>query len=104
MKRVWELDVLECPRCHGPMRLLAAIHTPDATRRILECLGLPSRAPPIARAASELAVSWTSSIHAKTHDQGDVCFGDAHEHSATRSSSWRIPVQPGLRRARLVYI
>jgi len=57
MKRVWELDVLECPRCHGPMRLLAAIHTPDATRRILECLGLPSRAPPIARAASELAVS-----------------------------------------------
>jgi hypothetical protein len=32
MKRVWELDVLECPRCHGPMRLLAAIHSPDATR------------------------------------------------------------------------
>jgi hypothetical protein len=57
MKRVWELDVLECPRCHGPMRLLAAIHPPDATRRILECLGLPSRAPPIVRAASDLAVS-----------------------------------------------
>ena len=57
MKRVWELDVLECPRCHGPMRLLAAIHPPDATRRILECLGLPSRAPPLARAATEIAVS-----------------------------------------------
>ena len=57
MKRVWGLDVLKCPRCHGPMRLLAAIHPPDATRRILECLGLPSRAPPIARAVSDLAVS-----------------------------------------------
>ena len=46
MKRVWTLDVLECPRCHHRLRILAAIHPPDATRRILECLGLPSRAPP----------------------------------------------------------
>jgi hypothetical protein len=50
MKRVWALDVLECPRCLGRMRMLAAIHPPDATRKILECLGLPSRAPPLARA------------------------------------------------------
>ena len=57
MKRVWELNVLECPRCHGRMRLLAAIQPPDATRRILECLGLSSRPPPIPRAASESAVS-----------------------------------------------
>ena len=33
------------------MRILAAIHPPDAIRAILECLGLPSRAPPIASAA-----------------------------------------------------
>ena len=30
------------------MRILAVIHPPDATRAILECLGLPSRAPPTA--------------------------------------------------------
>jgi hypothetical protein len=30
------------------MRLLAAIHPPDATQSILECLGLASRAPPAA--------------------------------------------------------
>jgi hypothetical protein len=47
MKRVWEIDVLECPRCFGRMRIVAAIHSPDATRKILECLGLPSRAPPL---------------------------------------------------------
>ena len=52
MKRVWALDVLECPRCRGRMRMLATIHPPDATRKILDCLGLPSRAPPIASAAS----------------------------------------------------
>jgi hypothetical protein len=50
MKRVWALDVLECPRCLGRMRILAAIHPLDATRKILECLGLPSRAPPLAPA------------------------------------------------------
>jgi hypothetical protein len=32
------------------MRILAAIHPPEATRAILECLGLPSRAPAIAPA------------------------------------------------------
>jgi hypothetical protein len=47
MKRMWEIDVLECPRCFGRMRIVAAIHSPDATRKILQCLGLPSRAPPL---------------------------------------------------------
>ncbi len=46
LRRVFAVDVLECPDCGGPMRILAAIHPPDATRAILECLGLPSRAPP----------------------------------------------------------
>ena len=40
MKRVWALDVLECPRCQARMRILAAIHSPVATRKIQDCLGL----------------------------------------------------------------
>ena len=44
MKRVFQIEVLECPRCLGRMRIVAAIHPPDATRKILDCLGLPSRA------------------------------------------------------------
>jgi len=47
MKRVFAIDVLECPRCRGPMRILAGIRPPEATRAILACLGLPVRAPPI---------------------------------------------------------
>jgi hypothetical protein len=46
LRRVFAADVLECPRCGSRTRLLAAIHPPDTTRAILECLALPSRAPP----------------------------------------------------------
>jgi hypothetical protein len=50
MMRVFELDVLACPRCGGRMRILCAINSPTAIQKILACLGLPTRAPPIAPA------------------------------------------------------
>jgi hypothetical protein len=50
MMRVFELDVLACPRCGGRMRVLCAINSPTAIQKILACLGLPTRAPPIATA------------------------------------------------------
>ena len=52
MRRVWEFDVLAC-ECGGRLRILSAIHPPETTRKILDCLGLPSRPPPIAPAISE---------------------------------------------------
>ena len=48
MRRVFALDVLSCPRCAGRMRIMAAICGPEAKDAILQCLGLPPRAPPIA--------------------------------------------------------
>jgi hypothetical protein len=48
LRRVFAIDVLECPRCGSRTRILAAIHPPDTTRAILKCLELPSRAPPAA--------------------------------------------------------
>jgi hypothetical protein len=50
LRRVFAVDARECPRCGGRMRILAAIHPPDVTQAILECLQLPSRAPPAAAA------------------------------------------------------
>jgi hypothetical protein len=58
MKRVFAFDVLQCDRCGGVMRLMAAIHSPEATRKILDCLGLPSRAPQMAPAIRELALQF----------------------------------------------
>jgi hypothetical protein len=36
------------------MRILAALHSREAIRAILACLGLPTRAPPIAAAEPQV--------------------------------------------------
>ena len=50
LKRVFAVDALKCIRCGNTMRILCAVNPPDAIRKILDCLGLPSRPPPIAPA------------------------------------------------------
>jgi hypothetical protein len=45
MARVFAIDVLECPQCGGPLRVLAAIQSPEAIRKILDCLALPHARP-----------------------------------------------------------
>jgi hypothetical protein len=50
MTRVFSIDVLACPRCGARMRILCAVNPPDAIRKILACLGLSSRNPPISSA------------------------------------------------------
>ncbi len=50
LQRVFEIDALRCPRCGSTMRLIAAIEDPNVARRILECLELPVRAPPLGEA------------------------------------------------------
>jgi len=45
LKRVFLTDALTCPKCQGRMRILAAITKPDAIRKILDHLGIPSEAP-----------------------------------------------------------
>jgi hypothetical protein len=53
------------------MRILAAIHPPEATQAILACLALPVRAPPIAPACREdegAADAWADSVEAPPPD------------------------------------
>jgi hypothetical protein len=63
LRRVFAVDVLECPRCGGRMRLLAAIQPPDVTQAILDCLELPSRAPPTDPAVPD-AEGWPGDFEA----------------------------------------
>ena len=51
LKRVFSVDALKCNKCGNTMRILCAINPPDAIRKILDCLGLPSRPPPVAHAS-----------------------------------------------------
>jgi hypothetical protein len=56
LQRVFEIDALRCPRCGSRLRLIAAIEDPAVARKILECLKLPARAPPL-EPASRAAIS-----------------------------------------------
>ena len=52
IRKVYEADPLECPKCHGPMRIIALIDDPPVVQRILEHLGLwqpeaTERSPPV---------------------------------------------------------
>ena len=40
IKQVYEVDPLMCPRCTGPMRIIAFIEQPEVIRKILTHLGV----------------------------------------------------------------
>src|SRR6266581_7526980 len=46
LKRLFEIDILVCERCGGPVRVIAAIQEPETAQQILNYLGLPSTPPP----------------------------------------------------------
>jgi hypothetical protein len=50
LRRSFAVDVLECPKCHGRLRVIAVITERDPVRRILAHLRVPTDAPPLARA------------------------------------------------------
>jgi hypothetical protein len=57
LKKVFAIDVLECPRCAGRLEVIAFIAEAAVAKRILEHLNLASQAPPLARAQSPDDVS-----------------------------------------------
>jgi hypothetical protein len=55
LQRIFDVDALCCPGCGARMRLVAAIEDPEVAQKILACLDLPARAPPLAPATEEPA-------------------------------------------------
>ena len=45
MKRAFEIDVLECPHCAGPMRFIPCIMERDVIKAILGSMGMPTDSP-----------------------------------------------------------
>ena len=59
IKKIWEIDPLECPHCHAEMKIISFITEPKLVRKILEHLKLwvqpaISARPPPARAGPSL--------------------------------------------------
>jgi hypothetical protein len=50
LRRSFSVDVLECPKCHGRLRVVAVITEREPVRRILSHLDIPTEAPPLSRA------------------------------------------------------
>jgi hypothetical protein len=50
LRRTFEIDVMECAKCGGRLRILGSVSEPDAVREILERLAIPTEAPSAARA------------------------------------------------------
>jgi len=96
LRRVFEVDALQCPNCGGRMRLIAAITEPDVARRILECLGLPARAPPLGPGGPiergvdpAAAMDRTSPIdQARGEVQADLGFDPGVEFDQTPGGPW----------------
>jgi len=74
MRRVFAVDVLECPRCGGSMRILAAIHPPDAAAAILASLRMSQRPPPVAAPRREPSCGagavWRANTEKKSRHNG----------------------------------
>jgi hypothetical protein len=45
LARVWAIDMLECPRCDGRMRVIAALSEPAVVCKVLAHLDLPTTLP-----------------------------------------------------------
>ena len=62
MKRVFKLDVLECPRCQNRMTIVATVLKRESVVKILSHLGLETTAPLIhpARPPPTQEVFWDS--------------------------------------------
>jgi hypothetical protein len=50
LRRSHDIDVLDCPQCHGRLRLLAVVRDKTQARRFLDHLGKPSEPRPLAPA------------------------------------------------------
>ena len=50
LRRSFDVDVMQCPKCGGRLRVVAVITEREPVRRILAHLGLPTEAAPPARA------------------------------------------------------
>jgi hypothetical protein len=50
MKRTWGPSAVACPHCGGALEFVEVVTEEDRAREILEGMGLPSEAPPLARA------------------------------------------------------
>lgn len=89
LQRVFEADVLCCPRCGGRMRVLATITEAGVARRILASMNLPTRAPPLARSRPDGRTLAWSTHEAPSAGQADAIWS-ALEFDQSTPAEWDV--------------
>jgi hypothetical protein len=89
LQRVFEVDALCCPRCGGHMRVLAAITEADVARRILTCMNLPTRAPPLARSRPDVPTLAWPAHEAPNASQADASWS-TFEFDQSAPAEWDV--------------
>lgn len=68
IQKIYEVDPLECPKCAGPMRVIAFIEEMDVIRKILEHLELwDDRRRPVPTANAPPAAALQFTIERRCH-------------------------------------
>jgi hypothetical protein len=59
LRRTFAVDVRQCPKCHGRLRVIGTVLDPVAAHAILSRLELPTAAPALARARDPTELVWS---------------------------------------------
>jgi hypothetical protein len=62
---VFAIEVLVCPSCAGPRRIVGAVTEPHAVRRLLGALGLAAQPPPHRAVTARDPPSIPASTHSR---------------------------------------
>ena len=57
LRRTFETDVQQCPKCHGRLRLISTITELNVAHAIVDRLGMPTGTPTVARARDPTAIA-----------------------------------------------
>jgi hypothetical protein len=95
LRCVFAIEVLACPWCAGPRRILGAVTEPLAARQLLATLGLAAEPPP----HRSVTASWPRSIPASTRRRTGLPRGGRL--SPTSPPARFGPCRAGLPRARV---
>jgi len=88
MKRVFALDVLECPECKGRMKVIATITEPEAVRKFLGSIGVPTELPAMERARPDAPTTtpWSRASSPRSRRSSSTERPAAHVELLTRTS------------------
>jgi len=80
IKKIWEVDPLECPKCQAEMKIISFIHEAEVIEKILRHLNLWESGKPARRnrPPPRIPPPYISSVHYEPVDDGWPVYEEPH--------------------------